>query len=280
MRESQSSTRAEPHLLYPHDATMPPGKAAMAALQQTIAMFVGCITPALIFSSVVGIDPATQSYLISICLLASGLGTLLQAKRFGIVGSGLLSINGTSFAYVDLLLRAGNEGGLPLACGMALAAVPLQFVLAFSLPALRSIISPLVAGIVVLAIGIDLIPVSGYYIAKGVGETTTWTISTSVAATVIGLADQPGISPEAWQRVATADAVIATASYDGEPGHPVRIDASLWPQLPETGDFGARALLRKYEHLVERIPCSGSPFDIDTTKDLDEWLKQSPTSSP
>ena len=187
MRESQSSTRAEPHLLYPHDATMPPGKAAMAALQQTIAMFVGCITPALIFSSVVGIDPATQSYLISICLLASGLGTLLQAKRFGIVGSGLLSINGTSFAYVDLLLRAGNEGGLPLACGMALAAVPLQFVLAFSLPALRSIISPLVAGIVVLAIGIDLIPVSGYYIAKGVGETTTWTISTSVAAPVIGL---------------------------------------------------------------------------------------------
>ncbi|MAN32924.1 MAG: molybdopterin-guanine dinucleotide biosynthesis protein A [Acidimicrobiaceae bacterium] len=100
------------------------------------------------------------------------------------------------------------------------------------------------------------------------------------AATVIGLADQPGISPEAWQRLANADAIIATASYDGEPGHPVRIDASLWPQLPETGDFGARALLRKYEHLVKRIPCEGSPFDIDTTKDLDEWLKQSPTSSP
>ena len=100
------------------------------------------------------------------------------------------------------------------------------------------------------------------------------------AAAVIGLADQPGISPEAWQRVATTDAIIATASYDGEPGHPVKIDASLWPQLPETGDFGARALLRKYEHLVERIPCSGSPFDIDTTKDLDQWLKQSPTSSP
>ena len=99
-------------------------------------------------------------------------------------------------------------------------------------------------------------------------------------AAVIGLADQPGISPEAWQRVATTDAIIATASYDGEPGHPVRVDASLWPQLPQTGDFGARALLRKYEYLVERIPCPGSPFDIDTTKDLDEWLKQSPTSSP
>ena len=185
MRDSQSSTRTEAHLLYPHNATMPPGKAAIAALQQTIAMFVGCITPALIFSSVVGIDAATQSYLISICLLASGLGTLLQAKRLGIIGSGLLSINGTSFAYVDLLLRAGAEGGLPLACGMALAAVPLQFGLAFSLPALRSIISPLVAGIVVLAIGIDLIPVSGYYITKDSIDGTSWSSSTSIALIVV-----------------------------------------------------------------------------------------------
>ena len=185
MRDSQSSTRTEAHLLYPHNATMPPGKAAIAALQQTIAMFVGCITPALIFSSVVGIDAATQSYLISICLLASGLGTLLQAKRLGIIGSGLLSINGTSFAYVDLMLRAGAEGGLPLACGMALAAVPLQFGLAFSLPALRSIISPLVAGIVVLAIGIDLIPVSGYYITKDSIDGTSWSSSTSIALIVV-----------------------------------------------------------------------------------------------
>jgi len=185
MRETHSSTRTEAHLLYPHNATMPPGKAAIAALQQTIAMFVGCITPALIFSSVVGIDAATQSYLISICLLASGLGTLLQAKRLGIIGSGLLSINGTSFAYVDLLLRAGTEGGLPLACGMALAAVPLQFALAFSLPALRSIISPLVAGIVVLAIGIDLIPVSGYYITKDSAEGASWSLGTSIALVVV-----------------------------------------------------------------------------------------------
>lgn len=185
MRKSQPTSGGETHLLYPHDATMPPGKAAIAALQQTIAMFVGCITPALIFSSVVGIDAATQSYLISICLLASGLGTLLQAKRLGIIGSGLLSINGTSFAYVDLLLRAGSEGGLPLACGMALAAVPLQFGLAFSLPALRSIISPLVAGIVVLAIGIDLIPVSGYYISKDSIEGESWGLNTSIAFVVV-----------------------------------------------------------------------------------------------
>lgn len=172
-------------LIYPHDSSMPPLKAGVAAIQQTIAMFVGCITPALIFSSVVQVDAATQAYLIAVSLFASGVGTFLQARRFGPIGSGLLSINGTSFAYLDLLLRAGNEGGLALACGMCLAAVPFQFALAFVLPHLRSIISPIVAGIVVLAIGIDLIPVSGYYIAKGVGQSIDWQISAAIALVVI-----------------------------------------------------------------------------------------------
>jgi CTP:molybdopterin cytidylyltransferase MocA len=97
---------------------------------------------------------------------------------------------------------------------------------------------------------------------------------------IIGLADQPGITTEAWRNLARSSSLLATATYHGTPGHPVRIAAELWDELPTAGDFGARALLRKYEHHVERIPCSGSPFDIDTTKDLDEWLKQSPTSSP
>jgi len=118
------------------------------------------------------------------------------------------------------------------------------------------------------------------------GQSTSLRAAIDVAAqfdpeaAIIGLADQPGITTEAWIKLARSTATLATAIYDDSPGHPVRIAASLWPELPESGDFGARALLRKYEDHVERIPCSGSAFDIDTTKDLDQWLKQSPTSSP
>ncbi|EDY82518.1 putative permease subfamily [Verrucomicrobiia bacterium DG1235] len=164
---------------------MSPGKATVAAVQQVVAMFVGCITPILIFTSVVNVEPDVQHYMISMALLASGIGTFLQAKRFGPIGSGLLSINGTSFAYVDLLLRAGNEGGIPLACGMALAAVPLQFLLALSMPFLRSIISPLVAGIVVLLIGLDLIPVAGYYITSELGDKAGWHTNAIIASLVV-----------------------------------------------------------------------------------------------
>ena len=168
---------------------MSPCPALFAALQQVIAMFIGCITPALIFISAVEMDAATQNYLISMSLLTAGLGTFLQARRFGWIGSGLLSVNGTSFAYLDLLLRAGSEGGLALACGMALAAVPVQFALAFFLPSLRRIFPPLVAGIVVLLIGLTLIPVAGYYITAGADSGWTWSqkllVAGSVAAVLI-----------------------------------------------------------------------------------------------
>ncbi|WP_269526621.1 uracil-xanthine permease family protein [Coraliomargarita parva] len=174
-------------LLYPHDSRMAPGKAALAALQQVVAMFIGCITPALIYISVVGVEAQNQGYLVSMCLFSAGLGTFLQAKRIGPIGSGLLSVNGTSFAYLDLLLRAGQEGGLPLACGMTLAAVPLQFVLSFFLPALRRYFSPIIAGIVVLLIGLNLIPVAGHSIASipdGSGP-EAWTQNFILSAIVV-----------------------------------------------------------------------------------------------
>ena len=163
---------------------MSPSSALFAALQQVIAMFIGCITPALIFISAVEMDASTKNYLISMSLFTAGLGTFLQARRFGWIGSGLLSVNGTSFAYLDLLLRAGSEGGLALACGMALAAVPVQFALALFLPSLRRIFPPLVAGIVVLLIGLTLIPVAGYYITSGADSGRMWSQNLLLAGSV------------------------------------------------------------------------------------------------
>ena len=180
--------RPKTELLYPHDSRLPAGKAALAALQQVVAMFIGCITPALIFISVVDLSVETQRYLISMSLFTAGVGTLLQAARFGPIGSGLLSVNGTSFAYLDLLLRSGSEGGLALACGMTLAAVPLQFGLACFLPSLRRLFSPLVAGIVVLLIGLTLIPVAGYYIATPSAEgSVSWSQNLLLAGTVVSV---------------------------------------------------------------------------------------------
>ncbi len=177
-----------PQILYPHDARMPPAQALMAGFLQVAAMFVGCITPALIFCGNPNIDipEGAQGYLLSMALLTAGIGTFLQARRLGPIGSGLLSVNATSFAYVGLVVAAGEKGGIALACGMALVAVPVQFVLAFFLPFLSRIISPLVAGTVVLIIGLSLIPaVAGYYLATDLGEGYTWRTNALLAGVVL-----------------------------------------------------------------------------------------------
>lgn len=98
--------------------------------------------------------------------------------------------------------------------------------------------------------------------------------SLGVDHVLLALADQPGIVPEAWRRVAGAgrEHRLVVASYDGRRGpHPVRLHRSSWPLLPRTGDDGARSLIRDQAHLVREVACPGSAADIDTLEDVTRW---------
>lgn len=88
-------------------------------------------------------------------------------------------------------------------------------------------------------------------------------------AVVVGLGDQPGITPEAWRLVAETDAPIAVATYDGARRNPVRLAREVWPLLPTSGDRGANVLFRTSP--VVEVACEGDPQDIDRVEDLEQW---------
>lgn len=91
---------------------------------------------------------------------------------------------------------------------------------------------------------------------------------------VIGLGDQPFISPNAWQAVAEADGDIVVATYDGVRGNPVKLAQSVWSEflsLTTEPDAGARTLMHLHPELVREVACKGVSADIDTTEDLSQW---------
>jgi xanthine permease XanP len=78
-----------------------------AALQHLLAIIVGIMTPPLIIANVLGFSPEMKGYLISMALFVSGIATFIQVKKIGPIGSGLLSIQGTSFAFLGAIISIG-----------------------------------------------------------------------------------------------------------------------------------------------------------------------------
>lgn len=146
-----------------------------AAIQHVLASFIGIITPTLIIGGVLGLGSEIP-YLISMALMVSGVGTIIQAKRPLGIGAGMICVQGTSFAFLSSVLAAGfivkSQGGGPeqilaMIFGVCVLGAFIEIGLSQVLSKLKRVITPLVTGTVITIIGISLIKVGFIDLAGG-----------------------------------------------------------------------------------------------------------------
>ncbi|PSF37901.1 xanthine permease XanP [Aphanothece hegewaldii CCALA 016] len=151
-------------------------EAFFVALQHVLASFVGIITPPLLICNALKLDAATTSYIISMSLFVSGVSTFIQCKKIGPIGSGLLSLQGTSFAFLAPVIGVGlgavqagrtPEQALALIFGVCFFGSAIEMILSRFLHLAQKIFTPIVTGTVVMIIGLSLIKTGLFSIAGG-----------------------------------------------------------------------------------------------------------------
>jgi uric acid-xanthine permease len=162
---------------------MPVFLALLLGFQHALSMLAGIITPPIILASAANLAGEYQSYLVSTSLIVCGILSAVQITRFHIyktpyyIGTGLISVVGTSFAVIPVATGAfaqmyktgfcpSDANGNPLPCpegygaliGTAAICGLIEVAMSFTPPhILRKIFPPLVTGPTVLLIGVSLI---------------------------------------------------------------------------------------------------------------------------
>ena len=182
-------------------------KAIPLGIQHVLAMFVSNVTPAIIVAGAAGFGFGSNSpdfpellYLIQMSMLFAGVATLLQTITIGPVGAALPIVQGTSFAFLPIMIPLvagkGVDGLAALFGGVIIGGI-FHAILGSFIGRIRFALPPLVTGLVVTMIGLALVKVGIQYAAGGVpakmsgaaeyGSMLNWSAALVVIVVTLGL---------------------------------------------------------------------------------------------
>jgi xanthine permease len=187
------------------DFTPPPMTAIPLGIQHVLAMFVSNVTPAIIVAGAAGFGFGSNSpdfpellYMIQMSMVFAGLATLLQTFSIGPVGAKLPVVQGTSFAFLPIMIPLvagkGVDGLAALFTGVIVGGI-FHALLGTVIGRIRFALPPLVTGLVVTLIGLALVKVGIQYAAGGVpavnqpeyGSLLNWSAAGIVILVTLGL---------------------------------------------------------------------------------------------
>jgi len=137
----------------------PVGHLLLSAFQHVLIMVVAIGIP-IIFAGQLNETPAFTASLVTFSMLASGIGSIIQALRLPYLGSGYLCPNLCGPSYLSLSLSAAWIGGLPLMRGITIVAGLIEVFLAPVIQKLKNIFPIYIVGLVVALVGVSIVQIS------------------------------------------------------------------------------------------------------------------------
>jgi xanthine permease XanP len=125
------------------------------AVQHLLIAVVYLVYPVIIINEAGG-SQGQAAFFVQISMLAIGIGTLIQIRNRGPVGSGFLIPHVTTAAYLVPSILAAKAGGMALVLGMTTMAGLFEVALSRFMKRLRVLFPPEVSGVVVAMIGFSL----------------------------------------------------------------------------------------------------------------------------
>ena len=175
------------------------GVTFLAALAHLAAIAASILTAPLLLARAIGLDDMQTVYVINASLGVSGIATFIQVYKFGWLGSGLLSVQGTSFAFIGAMAYASSmlkesmqiDEVVGVLLGTSMVGAILVVLASFFLTQIRKIITPTVTGVTIFLLGVSLLLsaltnlMSVYSSASDMQESLTVVVEAAITLLVI-----------------------------------------------------------------------------------------------
>ena len=173
---------------YEADEKPPAPLAFGLGLQLAILTIAGVVlTPAIVIRAAGG-GEGFLSWAVFAAVAVSGVTTIVQAIRVGRIGAGYVLMMGTSGAFIAVCITAIAEGGPAMLATLVVISSLFQFILSTRLSLLRQVLTPAVAGTVIMLIPVTVMPII-FDMLKQVPEgASTQSAAVSALATLLVIA--------------------------------------------------------------------------------------------
>ena len=234
MMDRGSRQHANADVRYEADEKPPPLLAFGLGLQLAVLCVSGIVFTPLIVVRAAGGTEDYLSWAVFAALAICGATTMLQAVRVGRFGAGYVLIMGTSGAFIAVCIGALAKGGPGMLATLVLASSLFQFALSERLSLFRRVLTPTVAGTVIMLIAVTVMPIVFKMfgdVPKGAPPLAAPLSAVTAVAAIVGIALKATGALRLWAPVVGVVAGSLVGLYYGI-YDTARVAGASWVGLP------------------------------------------------